>query len=61
MGYEIQTGKGLNEKCGKMLTGFSFCLAPTQERQSWLRHGSCVFGGREKKEGKVREKGGKGT
>lgn len=39
-----------------MFTGYSFCLAPTKECQSWLRHGLYVFGGRKKREGKVREK-----
>jgi len=52
MEKKIQTNKGLlARKCGKMLTGYSFfgsgysgysSLAPTKERQSWLRRGSCI-------------------
>lgn len=46
-------------KCRKMLTGYSFCLALTEECQMWLRCGSCVWSEGER-EGNVREKGGKG-
>lgn len=42
-------------KCGKMLTGYSFCLAPTRECQTWLRHGLYVFEGRERSQGERRK------
>lgn len=38
--------RDLMSKCGKMLTGYFFCLAPAKECQRWLRHNLYVFGGR---------------
>lgn len=57
MGSKMWIGKGLKKKKSvKMLTGYSSCLVPTKECQSWLRHGLYVFGWRKKERGKSGKK-----